>query len=484
MRLNVRQLFVLILFIALFIMTLRPVADPDFWWHLRTGQLIAQTRVIPHSDPFSYTNFGKVWTAHEWLAELGFYSLYRLGGFGFLILVFAVIMTGAYLFTYLACSEGSRPYAAGFAILFGALASAPAWGVRPQMISLIFFALANFLLDRYQHTRKNGFLIPLPILTLLWVNLHAGYFLLFAAVGIHMAGETFDYLLALRRREQPSARPFLALGATLAASALTALANPNGFHILVYPFQTLTSPSMQQFIQEWFSPDFHQSQWQPLAWFFLALIGTTLLARRPVPLSRLMLTVFFGYAALQSMRNVPLFAVAAIPVLAEQLTSFFGTRTQVQAMPRFTRWLNPAIVVIAFLLAGFQFLSTVSGQTLSERENFPAGAADWILENHPSGNLFNTYGWGGYLIWRLYPGYPVYIDGRADLYGDDFIYDYVGIYQAGAGWQAKLDAAQVDTVVIEKGEPLANAMAESPLWIVAFQDDASIIFVRKSAPPR
>jgi hypothetical protein len=483
MHLDTRRLFALVLFAALFTMTLRPAADPDFWWHLRTGQLIAETRLIPHADPFSFTNSGKAWTAHEWLAELGIYGLYRLGGFWLLVLVFSLIMTAAYLLTYLACSPASRPYGAGFAVLLGALASAPAWGVRPQMLSLFFFALALLCLDRYQQTRRPGYLIPLPLLTLLWVNLHAGYFLMFAAIGLHLTGEVLDQLLALRRGGKPNGRPMLDLALALGVSAVAALANPNGYHILAYPFQTLTSPSMQQYIQEWFSPDFHQSQWQPLAWLFLALMACVLLARRPVSMTRLLLTVFFAYAALKSMRNVPLFAVATVPVLAEQLVPLFGTRPQVQSPPRLFRWLNPLVLALALLLAGMQFVSIVSHQAEAERDSFPTAAADWILRNRPPVNLYNTYGWGGYLIWRIYPDYRVYIDGRADLYGDRFIYAYQEIYHAEPGWQAGLDAARVNTVVIERGEPLAYALASSNLWDEVFRDEVSVIFVRRTVLP-
>ena len=101
MRLNLRQVFFLILILGLFLMTLRPIADPDFWWHLRTGQLIVQTHTIPHFDPFSFTNNGKPWVAHEWLSEVFMYSLYRIGGYGLLIFVFSIVICGAFILAYL-----------------------------------------------------------------------------------------------------------------------------------------------------------------------------------------------------------------------------------------------------------------------------------------------------------------------------------------------------------------------------------------------
>ena len=177
MRFTIRQVFFGLLFISLFLFTLRPIADPDFWWHLRTGELIAQSHTIPHSDPFSFTNSGKPWVAHEWLSELMIYGLYHLGSFGLLIFSFSTIITIAFYLSYLRSPNSSRPYIAGFVLLLGALASAPTWGVRPQMVSLLFTSLFLYLLDRYQQERKLKFLIPIPVLTVFWVNLHAGYLL-------------------------------------------------------------------------------------------------------------------------------------------------------------------------------------------------------------------------------------------------------------------------------------------------------------------
>lgn len=477
MRLNARLLFALLLFLGLFAMTLRPVADPDFWWHLRTGQLIAETGAIPRADPFSFTLPGKAWVAHEWLTELAFFGLYKTGGYGLLIVVFSLIITAAFLLVYL--RSPGRPYAAGFALLLAALASAPAWGVRPQMLSLLFTAAFLYLLDLFQEKGRWQALLPLPLLTILWVNLHAGYFLGFAVIGIYLAGEAFPILAALLRRERPSLQKAALLSLVLAACLLAALANPNTWRILVYPFETLTSPSMMQFIQEWFSPDFHQPEWMPLAILILALVAAPALARRPVPLTRVLLAVFFGFAALRSMRHVPLFALTAIPLLAAQLDGLTAGRQTVGATPRFARWLNPLLLGLALLAIGLRFVSVLQEQPQSEAEMYPKAAADWILENRPEGNLYNAYGWGGYLIWRLYPTYPVYIDGRADVYGDEFIYDYLRVYYGQPGWEEKLETADVRLVLVEPDSGLAYALRGSPRWQIVHEDTMRVLFVKK-----
>lgn len=167
------RLFILILFIAIFTLSVREITDNDFWWHLRTGQLIIETKTIPKVDPFSYTNTGKEWITHEWLTEIFIYLLYRLGGLNVLILVFSSIITISFWLVFLRCH--GKPYLAGFVLFLGVIATAPTWGVRPQIISLLFASLYLFLLDKYFNGKKLKYLIPIPLIMILWVNMHASY---------------------------------------------------------------------------------------------------------------------------------------------------------------------------------------------------------------------------------------------------------------------------------------------------------------------
>ena len=464
-------------------MTLRPISDPDFWWHLRTGQLIAQNHIIPHQDPFSFTKLGGPWVAHEWLSELILYALFRLGGDGLLIFIFSLLITGSFLVAYLRCPLESKPYIAGFTLLLGALATAPAWGVRPQMLSLLLTSVFLFLLDGYRKTRRINWLIPIPIITLIWVNLHAGYFLGLSIIGIYIAGDLIEYIIAkihkTNRADNSGLHSFLNLSVVFIISILTTIINPNGIHILLYPFQTLSSQAMQQFIYEWFSPDFHMLEWQPLVWFFLALIGAGMLGRKPLAPTKLLLTLFFGYAALHSMRHVPLFIIVTFPILAEMIDNLFRVRSRQTASVGFLKWVLPLIPICALLLAGFRFVQVVHAQAETETEAFPRKALDWISANHPEGALFNSYNWGGYIIWRQYPDYPVFIDGRADVYGDEFIYSYQDIYHGKPGWEKSLDDFTIRLVLVEPDSGLAAGLRQSSTWKIIFEDQISVLFSRK-----
>src|SRR5512143_3819761 len=174
-----------ILLFGLLAMTARNAVDPDLWWHLRTGEWIVQTGQIPHMDPFSFTRAGAAWVSHEWLSEVIFFLLWKHGGAAALIVFSAVITTAGFMLLYLRCP--SKPAAAAAAVAVGALASAPAWGVRPQMFTFALASLLLWVLERGEH--RPFTLLWIPPLFLVWLNLHAGFalgpaLLLMFALGI------------------------------------------------------------------------------------------------------------------------------------------------------------------------------------------------------------------------------------------------------------------------------------------------------------
>jgi hypothetical protein len=152
-------------------MTARNAVDPDLWWHLRTGQWIIETGHIPRSDPFSFTRAGSPWVSHEWLSEVTFYEIWKHSGAAGLIIFSAIVTTAGFMLLYL--RSPGKPHWAAVTLLLGALAAAPVWGVRPQMFTFVLASLLLWLLDRGQE--RPCLLIWIPLLFLLWLNLHAGF---------------------------------------------------------------------------------------------------------------------------------------------------------------------------------------------------------------------------------------------------------------------------------------------------------------------
>ncbi len=480
MKFSIRNLFLIVLFSGIFYISLKPIADPDFWWHLRTGQLIDQTQEIPRVDPFSFTANAKQWVTHEWLSEFFIFKSFKLGGYGLLIFIFSGIITASFLFTYLRCPKESKPYIAGFMLLLGAITSEPLWGVRPQIFTLFFTSIFLYLLDRYRRNGNFRTLIPIPMITVLWVNLHAGYIIGIAIEVIYIIGYLLEtVILRYRRKENIDVviqKSLWILFSVLITSVLATLLNPTGFRILTYPFQTLTDSAMQSYILEWFSPDFHQVIWQPFAVTILVLISLGMIGNHPISITKILLTLVFLYAALRSMRHIPLFSIVVIPILAEQFNYLIKIRFDAQTPSRLFRWIAPLLISAMAVVMVLTFIRVTNNQQKSEAETFPKAGVDWIMENKPKANIFNSYTWGGYIIWRLYPEYLVYIDGRADLYGEIFVSNYAGIYFTKPGWEEKLNQENIRIVFVESDSMLADALRQSSTWKKLFEDNISVIF--------
>jgi hypothetical protein len=370
------------------------------------------------------------------------------------------------------------------------ISTAPIWGVRPQILTLLFSSLYLFLLEQYYKNHKLKWILPLPILTILWVNLHAGYAMGLVIIAVYYFCQWLEWGWSQisGSGEEHRLKEFIPPGIILVASLLGVMLNPNGPRMYIYPFETLTSPSMQQFIQEWFSPDFHQKEWQPFALLLISMPVIAIFGRgAKIKLARVALVFIFGYMALRSMRNIPLFILSAVPVMIDLADAALQSTKQALSSklssgyappPTMPRIFHTILIVSAILLSAGRFLMVIDEQAITEKVKFPAAAVDWVVANHPSGNIYNTYGWGGYLIWRL-PDYPVYIDGRADLYGDQFIESYIQTYNAQSGWEENLANNNVNLVLVENGSGIGNVLKQTSGWELVFDDESALLFQRK-----
>ena len=462
------------LFVIIFMLAVHQSAtlDPDMWWHLRTGKDIAATKSIPHTDNYSFTKAGSEWITHEWLSEILMYGIYRAAGLGGLVFVFSGMITIAFLIVYR--RSPGRPYLAGLAVLLAALSSTPLFGIRVQMITLLLASVYLALLDRFARAGQTRVLWWLPPLMVLWVNLHGGFALGLGLIVLYL------FSLALDRKWK-LLRP---LAVTGVVCALVVPLNPNEFRIFLYPLKTLTSPSMAALIDEWSSPDFHQPMFLAFAALLLLTFGILAFAPRPPRPGEFFLLLVTAFGGLQSSRHIPIFALIAAPIFAEHLGDVMKARGWDQGFARELpstpgRLLVSLLILVApVALAVFQFWHFVSHQHAYEAKVNPIAAVDFIRASHLPGPIYNRYGWGGYLIYRLYPEYRVYVDGRADVYGDHFLFQMVNTYDGRAGWREPLDRYGIRTALISPEVPLASLLRDDRDWQKVYEDDLAVIFTR------
>jgi len=447
--------------------------DPDLWWHLQTGQDIVLTRTIPHVDIYSFTKAGSEWVTHEWLSEVLMYVIYRLAGWAGLLLIFSSFILIALVITYRRCA--GRPYIAGFAILLAAASSAPLFGIRPQMITFLLASIYIAILSEFSRNRTSRTLWWLVPLMLLWVNFHAGFALGLGLIGLFLVGLALD-------RKWGLIRPLVI---TLVACAAVVPLNPNGLRMFTYPLETLASPAMAGLIQEWASPDFHRLMYLPFAILIFTLLAVLAASpKRPQP-SEIFLLVVTGLGGLRSVRHIPIFALIAAPVLAAHLWQLLASRGWDRRLsaPETVGSLISVVISLSILLAPATLAASrvwhfVAYQPAYEATNYPAAAVNFLVAERLPGPIYNRYGWGGYLIRRLYPDYRVFIDGRADVYGDAFMTETFNTYDGRVGWREQLERLAVQTVLIDPNAPLASLLRSEPGWQKIYEDKQAVIFTR------
>ncbi|MBC7809838.1 MAG: hypothetical protein H7175_01755, partial [Burkholderiales bacterium] len=359
-----------------------------------------------------------------------------------------------------------------------AITAAVFWSPRPQMFSFVLSAVVLYVLWRYRNGRGLWLIVPIMVL---WGNLHAGYSIGFILLAGAIAGEALNTLTGVE-----GAVGWRGVGKLIlvtAVSAVALLVNPYGADILRVPFETVNIGALQAFIVEWQSPDFHNRQMWPFAAFVLAVLGAAGASQRRFNWTDFLLVAGTAFLSFYAARNIATFAVVATPILTQHLDALLTERGWTFHPVKFVSprmgLLNAALVVIIGLAA---LLQVVGGSlpriTRAEySRSLPVLAAEYINAERPAGPMFNSYNWGGYLMFTL-PDYPVFVDGRTDLYGD-FLNVYYNTTNGGDGWRETLDEYGINLVVVEAGGGLARNLRVDTGWRLAYEDDLAAVFVRE-----
>jgi hypothetical protein len=464
--LDLPHFFTIAIFLTMLIAAIQPVTDPDFWWHITTGNWILSHHAVPRHDLFTFTVTDHRWITHEWLSEVLLSVLYAAGRLPLVSLVLAGVTATGFLLVYLAIDRRVNFVIAGLALALGVAAANPIWGPRIQMITFALSALTYLWVKRFCEGGSRA-LYLLPAVMLVWVNLHAGFVLGYAILGLALGVEGIRYLL-----RRPAAMSFLrlrAMAAVLTASVAAAIVNPNGWDIYLYPFQTGGSPEQQRLIVEWFSPNFQMPQIWAFEAMIVLIIGGLALSRRVEPRQFLLLLVGLGLA-LHSVRNLSLFMLVAVPALADyaqqarELVSLRWPRRMPKTTP-VTFALNAVMIVLVVAIVAVaslpSLLQRIDGKLVAR--DFPIKAADFLVQHPAPGHMLNVYGWGGYLIFRLYghtPPQPVLIFGDAALAGDQLLRDYDHLQSLGSDQAQLLDRYQINWVIFHSNDPIITELRQ------------------------
>jgi len=483
-----RRLVPYLTFLAVLAMAIRPSIDTDTWWHLRAGEWILDHQQILRQDVLSFTMQGAPWEYPGWLAEIGMAAVHRWAGLAGLSVFTAVfVLLGlAFLWPLL---EGPL-LLRSFVLLLAAATSAIYWSARPQIMSFALTGVALYLIDRaIPHRPALAWL--LPGLLALWANLHGGFAIGLILIGATFLGEVFEAFVGdpargIRLSEAWNTRRrrlawIVGLGVV---SALAVGLNPFGLSMLAYPWKTVSIGTLHTSIQEWQSPDFHSAAVQPFLVMLIGLLASVAGSRRPMTAVEVVRSAAFTVLALLAARNIASFALVIAPTLARHLASAVDRWRLLWPQSRplaesLTRPIN-LILALALTAAAGGWASLQLGAPALDRHidrQIPRQAFEQLAMRHPSGNLFHSYNWGGYVLWRLYPDYPSFVDGRTDVFSAQVLDEYQEAWSARVGWADVLAKYDIENVLVEPVAPLVQALRLSG-WTESYHDELAVLLRR------
>lgn len=483
-----QKILKLALFTCVFSLGMNKISDFDVWYHIKTGEYILAHFSIPHKDIFSYTT-KEPWLTHEWLSQVIFYLVYKAGGFRLIMLFRALLLC---LIFYRVFSIVSRKTSTAthqvLSVLLAVIASAGSFLERPQLFSYLLFVIFYDVLMQFKDGKRQQVWLCV-FLSLLWVNLHSSFILGLLLIFLFAFSEAVN-VFAFRQAPEKSNH----LITVFLCGALVSLANPNHVKMFLYPFETLFNKQHMDLIFEWQSPNFHLVQMQAVELFIFLSVAAMIFSGIKVKKLDLFLFFFFLHFALHSLRNLPYFALVYAPLLAAHIGAFSQkTNRFLSRITIFNKLvtadekasveipiLNALLLIflIAFCVSRIPYPATLS-KTVSVKD-FPAGAVSYLKTHHLSGNLFNEYDWGGYLIFELYPQKKVFIDGRMDIHVKTTVPDYLKLMRYEKGWESVVKKYNLRIFLLRENNVLARILRERKDYRVVYEDKTCVLMARIS----
>lgn len=464
----------MLLVIVVFAASVKKIAEPDIWWHLRNARYLLVNHSFPSVDTYSFTATGSAWLNHEWLSEIPFYLGFRAAELRGLLLVYfsllLLIFAGVY---YLSCLAGAERKNAAVATLGAILLGEVSVGPRMLLFGWLCMVGLLIVLERFRQTGRGLWMLP-PLFAV-WINFHGSWVFGLVVLAITIASGLVEGewgLVFSHRWTQSELRKLLiAVGASIVAL----FANPFGYKLVLYPFDLLFRQQTNlKHIDEWMSVDFQTGTGRLALAAILAVLAAALFSRRRWRLDGVGLTAFALWAALTHVRFLFFLGLIVVPILAPRL-KFFPPHDPDAEKP----WLNA--VIMAGIVAGliFFFPSEAVLQATVDA-TYPTAALAFMQKQHINGRIFNNYGFGGYMEW-VAPEFKPFIDGRADLFVYNGTFDeHVHAASMESTFEI-LDKHQIEYALLKPDQPLTYVLQHASGWKTIYADKTAVLLQR--VPP-
>ena len=483
--------------------------DGGTGWHIRNGLLILQTHSITRVDPFSATMGGQPWYAWEWLYDLLIAAIHHALGLNGVVFYTAAIMAATFVLVFhFAMRRGGSLPVTLFLLVLSLGASAVHFLARPHVLSWLFTVIWFEVLDSAApagQPDKRWRVFFLPLLMLLWVNLHGGFLLGFALLGVYLIGGGVQYFTSPDQRGVIGAW-LKRLGLVSLLSLVASFVNPYGYKLHLHIYRYLSDRFLMDHVTEFRSPDFHGVAQQCFALLLLVTIAALASASRKPRPSQLLVILLAAYSGLYASRNLPVSSMLLVlivsPLLSETVAKaaenveiapwlralFSWLRSFARRMEKFELHLEGHVwMVLVFAVGlwacmhGGRIGSAQLFNAYFDDKRFPVEAAEVIAQRDIRGPIFCPDQWGGYLIYRLFPQTRPLVDDRHDLYGAQFFTDYEKVVFVQPDWNKVLDEKHVNWVLVQKDSSLGTILGQTPGWKLIHGDGTAVLFQREGA---
>lgn len=443
--------------------------DPDTLWHIRTGDWMIDHRQVLDFDPFSHTRAGAPWTTHEWLTETLMAATYRVAGWSGLMIASAALASACVYILVQFAGRSLRGLPILLALTLGLSLVSPHYLVRPHLFALPLLCVWTVALVTARNENRAPPLLLLPAMAL-WANMHGSFFLGLCLIG------PFALEALIEAAPENRRRTFLEWGGFGLGAALAALATPHGIGGLIFPVKLIMMPGITG-IMEWAPADF-----SALAPLEITLLATMFLLFRfgvVVPVFRLLLLLGLLHLTLAHQRYEIVLGVVGVILLAGPAAAALAARAGRAETSRPGR-ASPLLLGVATIAATLAVsLRLAIPAPEAGARHMPVEALAAVPDEIAALPVLNDYGAGGYLIWN---GVRPFIDGRADMYGPEFLRRYFAIMNSGG---AELDAAlseyDIRWTLLRSGSAAAGAIDRTPGWTRLFDDGEFSVHVRSGS---
>jgi hypothetical protein len=452
--------------------------DPDMWWHIKIGDSILATHYWPTTDIYSFTVAGQPWLAYEWLGEVLLAWVNRIGGIRglevLLIALSSIIVLSLYGLGTLCSGNSKAGFVAASILLPLATVS---FTLRPQMLGYLFLILTVIALERFRQGKRMA-LWFVPLMMLLWVNTHGSWIIGLGTIFVYWMSGLFDFRVGSLEAVRWTGDERRILAGVFLLSLMAVPITPYGARIAASPFEFAFSlPLNSAYISEWQPMPFNMFGGQLFLGILLAVIALQVVWQFKWRLEHLALFIAGVMMACLHVRFVLLFVPFFMQPLSAMLARWIPHYDA--SKDKFT--LNAALAVgvgacvILFFPSRAELRRDAAG-------HFPVDALEYLNRNPAPEPMYNTYGFGGYLVWSRGPVHRVFIDGRGDVYERGGVFaDYLHISRLEPGTLAVLDNYGIQSCLLQRGEPLATLLAASG-WKRIYADSVATLFVRPKQP--